>query len=1090
MRKFLLLFALILLFPLLAIAQQSDLTRLLRFPDVYMDKVVFVYAGDIWLASSNGGTARRLTSHAGQELFPKFSPDGNWIAFSAEYSGTRQVYVMNVNGGEPRQLTFYNDVGPLPPRGGYDYQILDWTPDGKNVVFRGNRVPWTDRMGRPYTVPMEGGMETPLVIPESGGGRFSPDGTKFVYTPIERENRTWKRYRGGRAQDIWIYDLKANTTEKITDHVGTDNQPIWIGDNIYFTSDREHTLNIYAYNTKTKQTHKVTNHNDYDVLWPSSADHKNIVYQLGGYVYKLDTTTEKTERVAIQAVGDLPQTIPYYKNVRSFVDGFGLSPSGVRAVLTARGDIFTVPAKDGEIRNITLSPGVREMDASWSPNGKWIAYLSDRSGEYEVYLRKADGTGEEKRITTDGNIWRFPPTWSPNSKYLMFGDKKQRLSYVNIDDGKVVTVDHSTYNDITTYTWSPDSKWIAYSKNGENNFSIIWLHSLTDGKNYQLTSGLTDDDSPVFDAKGRYIYFVSNRDFNLTFSALEFNYVPTNLTRVYVGILAKDGPALFLPTSDEEKKGDKADKDGKDGKDGEENKEGKDKKKADKDGSPDVKIDIAGFESRVRAIPGAPGNYRGLNANDNGVFYITGATLKFYNIDAKKEDTILEGINNYDLSADGKKVIFSHGDDIGIVPAQAGQKATDGLLALNKLDMKIDPKAEWQQIYNDAWHIWRDWFYDPNMHGVDWKKMYERYEVMVPYIATRPDLDFILGELGGELNAGHVYVNPGDNPRVPRIEAGLLGAEIVAHSSGYFQIAKIFPGENWHETFRSPLTEPGVNVKKGEFILAVDGRSAKEVKNFYQLMENRANRVVTLLVNDRPTLEGAREEKVRPITKESNLRYLDWVQSRREFVEKASGGRIGYIHLPNTANEGNRELFKYFFPQVNKEALIIDDRYNGGGFIPDRMIEMLDRPVLNYWARRGVAPGSAPTASHSGPKAMLINGYSSSGGDALPYYFRKRGLGKIIGTRTWGGLIGISGNPGFVDGGGVSAPAFRIFSTDGEWVVENVGVSPDIEVLDRADLVVKGQDPSLEKAIEVLLEELKKTPAPRPKQPAFVDESK
>jgi len=1085
MRKLCLLFALMLLFPLLALAQQNDLTRLLRFPDVHTDKVVFVYAGDIWIQEGNNPNARKLTSHSGQELFPKFSPDGKLIAFSAEYSGTRQVYVMNVNGGEPKQLTFYNDVGPMPPRGGYDYQILDWTPDGKNVVFRGNRLPWGERMGKPFLIPVDGGMETAMGIPESGGGTLSPDGTKFAYTPIEREYRTWKRHRGGRAQDVWIYDLKSNTTEKITNHIGTDNQPIWIGDNIYYTSDKEHTLNLYAYNTKNKQTRKVTNHNDYDVLWPSSSDGQHIVYQLGGYVYKFDTKTEKTEQVAIKAIGDLPQTLPYYKNVRDFIDNFSLSPSGARAVITARGDIFTVPAKDGEIRNITLTPGIREMDAVWSPDGNWIAYLSDRSGEYEVYLRKSDGSGEEKRITTGGDIWTFAPIWSPDSKMLVFGDKKQRLRYVNIDTGKIVDADRSTNNDINTYTWSPDSKWIAYTKNADNTLSTIWLHSVAEGKNYQLTSGLTDDDFPVFDPKGRYLYFLSNRDINLTFSGLEFNYITTNPTRVYVGLLASDGPALLLPTSDEEKlssekpeKGEKADKS---------TEENKDKKKSEKT---DIKIDIAGFESRVRAIPGSASNYRGLTTNDKGIFYLTGPNLKFYNIESKKEETILEGIAGYDISADGKKVIFRRGRDYGIVPAQAGQKPTDGLLGLDKLEMKIEPKAEWQQMYVDAWRVWRDWFYDPNMHGVDWKKMRDRYQVMVPFIGTRYDLDFILGELGGELNAGHVYVNSGDNPNVARREGGLLGAEIVAHSSGYFKIEKIFPGENWHENFRSPLTEPGIKVKTGDFILAVDGRSSKDVKNFYQLMENRGDRVVSLLVNDKPSLEGAREEKVRPVTEEGNLRYLDWIQSRREYVEKLSNGRIGYIHLPNTAMEGNRELFKNFFPQIHKEALIIDDRYNGGGFIPDRMIELLDRPKLNYWARRGVTPAGAPNASHDGPKAMLTNGYSSSGGDALPYYFRKRQLGKVIGTRTWGGLIGITANPQLVDNGSVSAPSFRIFSTDGQWVVENEGVSPDIEVLDRADLINKGQDPSLEKAVEVLLEELKKTPALRPKQPAYIDESK
>lgn len=1094
--RFVLLLLTLLIFPITGGAEEAGLTRLLRFPHIQGDKIAFVYAGDIWVVDAQGGVARRLTSHKGLELFPKFSPDGKWIAFSGEYSGTRQVYVMSVEGGEPRQLTFYNDVGPLPPRGGYDHQILGWSPDGKHILFRANRLPWSERMGRPYMISFEGGNEWPLPIPESGGGNFSPDGSKFVYTPIEREWRTWKRHRGGRAQDVWIYDLKANTSEKITDWRGTDNQPMWIGDTIYFTSDREHTLNLYAYNTKTKKTRKVTNHTDYDVLWPG-VGRNQIVYEAGGYIYRFNPENDKSERVPIRVFGDLPQTVAYHKNVKANIAGASLSPSGARAVITARGEIFTVPAKEGEIRNITNSQGIREMDASWSPDGKWIAYLSDRSGEYEIYLRRQDGSGEERRVTTDGDIWRFAPVWSPDSKKLAFGDKKQRLRYVDIETGKITDADRATNNDIFTYRWAPDSRWLAYTKTGANNLSSIWVHSLTDGKNYQLTSGQTNDTDPVFDPQGRYLYFVSNRDFNLQFSGFEFNYIYTNPLRVYVGILSKDGPALFLPTSDEEKLGEE-----KRPETAIQNEGGKDKAAgqaaaaapadAVKPTVKEVKIDVEGFENRVRAIPGTPNSYRSLSATASGVLYLVGqpAALKFYNLDAKKEETITEGIINYSLSADGKKFIFRKGEDYGIAAVQPGQKPTDGLLALNKLEMKITPREEWRQMFLDGWRIWRDWFYDPNMHGVDWQKMRARYEPLVAFIATRTDLDFVLGELGGELNAGHVYVNSGDQIRVERVDNGLLGAEIVPHQSGYYQIAKIFPGENWHEDFRSPLTEPGVKVRKGDYIIAIDGRSVRDVKNFYELLENKADRVVTLLVNDKPEPAGAREERVRPVSSEGNLRYLDWVQSRKEYVERMSNGRIGYIHMPNTAVEGNRELFKYFYPQINKDALIIDDRYNGGGFVPDRMIELLDRPILNYWARRGLELSSVPGFAHNGPKAVLINGYSSSGGDAFPYYFRKRGLGKLIGTRTWGGLIGISFNPGFVDGGSVSAPSFRFVDTDGKWAVENEGVAPDIEVVDRPELVVKGQDPSLEKAVELLLEELKTNPVKRVKTPVAPDESK
>jgi tricorn protease len=1101
MRYWIFLTVVLLCFAVDSFAQENELTRLLRFPDVSKTHIAFVYAGDIWVTDINGGTARRLTSHEGTELFPKFSPDGKWIAFSAEYSGSRQIYAINVEGGDPRQLTFYNDVGPLPPRGGYDNQVLDWSPDGKNILFRGNRVPWGERMGRPYVVPFAGGMETPLAIPESGGGMFSPDGTKMVYTPIERENRTWKRYRGGRAQDVWIYDLKANTSEKITDYVGTDNQPMWVGDKIYFTSDREHTLNLYCYDLKTRQTRKVTNHNDYDVLWPA-ASQDYIVYQCGGYVYRFDPKTENSQRVAIRVYGDLPQTMASYRNVRQFINGAEISPSGARALFAARGDLFTVPAKDGEIRNLTQTPGIRELNPIWSPDGKFIAYWSDRTGEYELYVRKQDGIGEERRVTTDGDIWRFPPIWSPNSRLVAFADKKQRLRYVDVETGVVKDVDHGQYNDITYYRWAPDNRWLVYTKDGANGLSTVWVYSLPDNKTYQLTSGRRNDYEPVFDPKGRYLYFLSDRDFNLNFSSFEFNYLYDSPTRVYVALLNNDSPALFQPLSDEEKasadkdeKAADADDKGKGKAKGKEKDSDKDDKDS-KDKKLTVKIDPVGFENRVRALPVATGNYGGLSAIDSGVIYINVADseqrLRLYNIDTRKEDTIVEGVFTYDLSADQKKLLVRRGQDYAIISTQPGQKiGPDNLLNFSKLEMKVDPRAEWKQVYWDGWRILRDWFYDPNMHGVDWKKLGKRYEELVPFIATRADLDFVLGELGGELNAGHVYVNSSpDQPRVDRINGGLLGAEIVAHSSGYFQIDKIFPGENWHDNLRSPLTEPGVKARKGDFILAVNGRSTKEVKNFYELMENSTNRTMTLLINDKPSLEGAHEAKVRPIVSETSLRYYDWVESRRQYVEKLSNGRIGYIHVPNTAVEGNRELFKGFYEQFHKDALIIDDRYNGGGFIPDRMVELLDRPVLQYWARRGIELQPVPNISHQGPKAMLINGYSSSGGDALPYYFRKRGLGKLIGTRTWGGLIGLSGNPGFIDNGSVSVPTFRFLGTDGMWDVENIGVAPDVEVVDRPELIHKGQDPSLEKAIEMLMEELRKNPPVKVKQPPAPDESK
>jgi tricorn protease len=1095
-----LLLLILLALPATALAQLGDLSRLLRQPDIQGNRIAFVYGGDIWISDMAGGMARRLTSGEGMELFPKFSPDGKQIAFTGEYSGTKQVYVVSVDGGQPRQLTYYNDVGSLPPRGGIDNRILDWSPDGKTILFLPHRLPWSDRMGRPYIIPAAGGDETPLEIPEGGGGMYSPDGTKIVYTPIEREFRTWKRYRGGRAQDVWIYDLAAHKAEQLTNDRATDNQPMWIGNTIYFTSDRERTLNLFAYDLKTKQTKKITNHTEYDVLWPS-ADKTQIVYENGGYIWRYDTASGKNERVPIKVSGDLPGRMPYFKNVKGNIDWYTVSPTGVRALFGARGDVFTAPVKNGEIRNLTQSSGVRELDPIWSPDGRLIAYLSDRSGEYEIYVRNADGSGDERKVTSGNDIWRFPMVWSPDSKLLVFADKTNTLRYADASTGKITDVDHSDVSAMNNYVWAPDSRWIAYSRNGENTLSQIWVYSLPDGKTYQLTSGMTDDDNPVFDPKGRYLYFTSSRDFSQTFSAFEFNFIYTNATRVYVAVLAKDGPALFLPTSDEEKVAAATPPDASttppaNQKPGTAPEEKKAEAKPAAAGSEEtaktpaaaapaapkpVKIDVAGFEQRVRSIPGAPGNYRGLSAVNAGVLYITGtgrsSALKLYNIDDKKEDTVLEGINGYEVSANGEKLLYVKGDEYGIVAAKPGQKSGgEAVVPLDKLDMKIDPPAEWTQEFTDAWRILRDWFYDPNTHGVDWKGIRTKYGQLVPYAATRADLDSIFGEVAGELAAGHVYVGPAPDDSVKRVDTGLLGAEIVRDASGYYRIQHIFPGENWHESFRSPLTEPGVKVKEGDYILAVDGQSTKGVENFYSLLEDRATRVVTLSINGKPETAGARDERVRPIAKETDLRYLDWVKSRRDWVDKASGGRIGYIHLPNTGGEGNRELFKYFYPQANKDALIIDDRYNGGGQIPDRMIELLDRPLLNYWVRRGLKPQTTPGFANNGPKVCLINGYSSSGGDAFPYYFKKRGLGTLIGTRTWGGLIGISGNPNLMDGGSISAPQFRFLDTEGRWAIENEGVPPDIEVVDRPDLVAAGKDPSLEKAIEVLMQQLREKP--------------
>lgn len=1069
-----------------------DNARMMRYPDINGDLIAFVYAGDIWSVNANGGTARRLTSHPGIELFPKISPDGKWIAFSAEYSGNRQIWVMPASGGTARQLTFYNSVGEMPPRGGFDNVVLDWTPDSKRILFRANRTSFGDRNGRYFTVSIDGGFEEPLPIVNGGFASFSSDGTQLCFTPVDREFRTWKRYKGGRATELWTYDLVNNRSTQITHWAGSDQWPVWYGNDIFYTSDRDTRLNIWRINPATGKNEQITYHTDFDVMWPSGRNGR-LAYENGGYLYVLDLASGDSHKINVAIHYDNPNLQPYFRNVKDFIGSYSLSPTGKRALFEARGDIYSVPAEKGEIKNLTNTRGVRETSPVWSPDGKQIAYYSDATGEYELYLLEDKDGASPRQITHKSAAWKHTAEWSPQSSHLVYSDRTMKLWLVDISTGSQTAIDEATAEEIRDYTFSPDGNWIAYSKSSPNDQSALWVYQLSTDRKFQLTDATFSDGNPVFSRDGKFLFFVSNRDFNLSFSSFEFDYLYNNATRIYALPLRNDGTTLTPYKEDNEaydnEKGDKKEDTG----NGKENGKGKSNEE---DLSPVAKvkvaIDMENLQSRIQTLPMQAGNYNIIGAVEEGLLYSSGNKIMRYNIKDQKIEEILDGAGYGIPAADGKSFIYHRGNNFGIAKNQPGQAAGTGTINLDNLNMKIDPRAEWNQIYADAFRIFRDYFYVDNMHGVDWKAIRENYGALLPYVPSRFDLDYILNEIVSETNTGHSYVDWGDINRIDRINGGLLGAELEADlSAGRYKIRKIYQGENWNESRRSPLTESGINVKEGDYIIRINGQELTTQQNPYELLESQGDRYIALTVNSTPSPSGAKSYNVKTITSEHELRYLDWVNERREMADRLSGGKIGYIHVPNTAIEGNRELFRGMYAYHHKEALIIDDRYNGGGFIPDRMIDLLNRRTLAYWHRNGLTqPMKTPGIAHDGPKAMLINGYSSSGGDAFPYFFRKTGEGKLIGTRTWGGLVGISGNARLVDGGYISVPRFGIYDRAGEWIIEGIGVYPDIEVVDRPDELAKGNDPSIEKAVEVLLDELKTNPRPQVTVPAPPDRSK
>ncbi len=1058
----------------------SKETRLLRYPNTSSTQITFVYGGDVFVAPIKGGLARRITSYAGYEMFPRFSPDGRTIAFSGEYDGNREVYTIPSIGGEPTRLTYSVDIPGLPDRMGPDKIIMQWSNNGEKILYRSRQTSWTSWVGKLYWVDINGGLPEEVPLPRSGFASLSPDGSKLAYNRMFREFRTWKRYRGGQADDIWIYDFNTKKIENITNNPAQDIIPMWYKDKVYYVSDRDHWMNIFEYDLKTKQTKKVTDFRKYDVKFPSiGGDY--ISFENGGYIYLLDLKTDNFKKVEIQVAEDFTRIRPTIQNVKNNINSWDIAPDGNRALFEARGDIFTVPAKHGKTYNLTQTPGVHDRNPEWSPDGKWIAFISDKSGENEIYLTKSDGSGLTQ-LTDNSKSYLWSLMWSPDSKKIMFSDKALGLYYVDIDSKKITKVTKSKIWEIRDYKWSPDNKWIAYTDYINNYIPQIYLYSLKNDKSYKITSDFFQNYNPVFAPSGKYLFFLSDRTFRPKVGSFEWNFMYEKMTTIF-GITLQDTlKSPFAFKNDKVKiKEDKTDK------------SKKSKKKKDKKEDKTIKIDLKNIQDRIFELPVKSSNYRLIGMIKSKLYYNREGKLWSYDL-YKKEEKEVGKIGISGFSADGKKIMFKKGRDYYITNIAAKISATKGKLDLTDLTVNLDRRKEWKQIFNEGWQQMKYFFYDPNMHGLDWNAMKEKYGQLVPYAVSRADLTYIMGELIGELNIGHSYVGGGDLPKIKKVGVGLLGCDYTFdESSGFYKISKILEGRNWEEKTRSPLTEPGVTVKKGDYLIAIDGVELSKSMTPYRALLGKANKYVTLKINTNADEDGAKEYNVKTIATENGLRYYNWVENNRKIVDKATNGQVAYIHIPDMMmNNGLNEFVKYFYPQIRKKGLIVDDRYNGGGNVSPMIIERLRRILLlAKHARNQEEVMTNPDAVMTGPIVCLLNQLSASDGDLFPYEFRQAKLGTLIGKRSWGGVIGIRGSLPFLDGGYMYKPEFSSFGTNGKWVIEGHGVDPDIEIGNDPTLEYKGIDQQLNKAIEVVLKQIKTNKKPQiPKVPPFPDKSK
>jgi tricorn protease len=1088
---------------------RAESPLLLRTPTVSKTQIAFNYGGDLWIVGREGGDARRLTTGIGIETSPFFSPDGTRIAFTGEYAGNLDVYVVPAAGGVPRRLTYH----PGPD------VALGWTPDGKKILFRSPRSSYYHFADKLFTIPEEGGVPNELPLPMGEQGSFSPDGTRLAYVPHPQWQEAWKRYRGGQTTPLWIANLADSSIERIPRDNSNDSTPMWIGNTVYFLSDRNGPVSLFAYDTTTRQVSEVIKNDGLDFK-SASAGPDAIIYEQFGSLHLCDLNAHEAKAVNVRVAGDLAEVLPHFVKVDpKRIRNFNLSPSGARAVVEAWGEIFTVPTDKGDLRNLTRTPAVAERDPAWSPDGKWIAYFSDASGEYGLEIRSQSGLGEVRKINLGSPpSFFYSPVWSPDSKKIAYYDKRLNLWYVELEKGTPVKVDTDLYEGPQFNPgWSPDSSWITYTKQLPSHYHSVYVYSLEQRKSYPITDGMSDALFPCFDVNGKYLYFTASTDLGLSAVGFDMSSNDHPITRsAYVVVLGKDLTSPLAPESDEEKI-----KDEKKGEKDKEKDQSKDKSKAKDQGKasdPDkekeknkekeepvvVKIDFEGISQRILALPIPAKNYLNMVPGKSGILFLAegpmvvtrgdqpdlSQTIHKFDLSKRKVDKFLEEVNDFTVSFNGEKILYRKGEQWAMAateepPAPGGPpKPGIGPLKLDAMEVYVEPKAMWNQIYNEVWRIERDFFYDPHYHGLDLDKVKKKYEPYLDNVSSRDDLTYLFEEALGEMTVGHMFVGGGEHPEPKRLKGGLLGADYTIENDRY-RVARVLNGENWNPGLQAPLTQPGVNVKAGEYILAVNGRELHGSDSIYRFFEETAGKQVVLKVGANPDGKDSRDVTVVPVESEENLRRYAWVEGNRRMVDQATGGRVAYVHLPNTGGAGYSNFNRYYFAQVGKEAAIIDERFNEGGQLADYIVDYLRRPLMSKVATREGADWTSPSEAIYGPKVMIINEMAGSGGDALPWYFRKAGIGPLIGKKTWGGLVGIGGYPELLDGGFVTAPRFALYGLNGDWEVENHGIAPDYDVdLDPA-AVRAGHDPQLEKAVEVVMDLLKKNPLPQFKKPEY-----